>query len=42
MTVGTQAFQAAFIITWMVIILYIIYLIHTRSQLVSKIRKLKR
>ncbi|WP_091688589.1 MULTISPECIES: CcmD family protein [Methanococcoides] len=41
MALGIQAFQTAFVITWIVLISYIIYLIYNRSQLVSKIRKLK-
>ncbi|WP_135612988.1 CcmD family protein [Methanococcoides sp. AM1] len=42
MAVGIQAFQAAFVITWIVLLSYIIYLRYNRSQLVSKIWKLKR
>ncbi|MGM0771686.1 MAG: CcmD family protein [Halobacteriota archaeon] len=42
MVLEIQAFQAAFVITWIVILSYIGYLIYNRSKMVSKIQKLKK
>ncbi|WP_156146058.1 CcmD family protein [Methanococcoides methylutens] len=42
MVFGIQAFQAAFAITWIVILSYICYLIYNRSKMISLIQKLKR
>ncbi|MEL4305485.1 CcmD family protein [Methanococcoides sp. LMO-2] len=42
MVFGIQAFQAAFVITWIVVLSYICYLIYNRSKMESLILKLKK